>query len=77
MKYYGRAETVAEQIVEAFKIGNIPKALARYLLDAKTVCLAERGHGNQLCVSYVHPGRAWHQAMECRWRTVKRGSKCN
>ena len=52
MKYFGRAEAVAEKIVEAFKTGNLPKALAPVFVQRKdgVPCRAWSWGNQLLCV---------------------------
>lgn len=77
MKYFGRAEEVANKIVESFKEGNLPKALAPIFIRRKDgVPCRSWSFGNQLlCVIYgTSDARGIRQWNECgRW--VKKGSK--
>ena len=45
MKYYGRAEEVAQKILDAFKTGDIPKALAPIFIQRKDGVPAAPGVG--------------------------------
>jgi N-terminal domain of anti-restriction factor ArdC len=77
MKYFGRAEEVANKIVEAFKAGNLPKALAPIFIRRKDgVPCRAWSFGNQLlCVIYgTSDARGIRQWNECG-RYVKKGSK--
>jgi hypothetical protein len=77
MKYFGRAEDVANKIVEAFKAGNLPKALAPIFIRRKDgVPCRSWSFGNQLlCIlNGTSDARGIRQWNECgRW--VKKGSK--
>ena len=77
MKYFGRAEEVANKIVEAFKAGNLPKALAPIFIRRKDgVPCRSWSFGNQLlCIIHgTSDARGIRQWNECgRW--VKKGSK--
>ena len=70
MKYMGRAETVALKIVEAFKTGNLPKALAPVFVRRKDgVPCRQWSWGNQLlCIlNGTQDARGFKQ-----WNTVGR-----
>lgn len=77
MKFNGRAEYVANKIIEAFKTGNLPKALAPIFIRRKDgVPCRSWSFGNQLlCVlNGTSDARGIRQWNECgRW--VKKGSK--
>jgi hypothetical protein len=77
MQYFGKAEEVAGQILEAFKGGNLPKALAPLFIRRKDgVPCRSWSWGNQLlCVlNGTADARGIRQWNECgRW--VKKGSK--
>jgi len=77
MKFIGRAEEVANKIIEAFQAGNLPKALAPIFIRRKDgVPCRAWSFGNQLlCVLYgTSDARGIRQWNECgRW--VKKGSK--
>jgi len=77
MKYIGRAEEVANKIIEAFQSGNLPKAMAPIFIRRKDgVPCRSWSWGNQLlCVIYgTSDARGIRQWNECgRW--VKKGSK--
>lgn len=77
MKFTGRAEDVANKIIEAFQAGNLPKALAPIFIRRKDgVPCRAWSFGNQLlCVLYgTSDARGIRQWNECgRW--VKKGSK--
>jgi hypothetical protein len=77
MQYSGKAMDVANQIIEAFKSGNLPKALAPIFIRRKDgVPCRSWSWGNQLlCVIYgTSDARGIRQWNECgRW--VKKGSK--
>ena len=78
MKYFGRAEAVAEKIVEAFKTGNLPKALAPVFVQRKDgVPCRTWSWGNQLlCVlNGTHDARGIKQ-WNAVGRKIKKGSKC-
>ena len=78
MHYYGRAEAVAEQIVEAFKAGNIPKALAPVFINRKDgVPCRKWSWGNQLlCILYGTQDARGIKQWNAAGRKVKKGSKC-
>ena len=78
MKYYGRAEGVAEKIVEAFKSGNIPKALAPVFVRRKDgVPCRAWSWGNQLiCILNGTQDARGLKQWNTVGRTVKKGSKC-
>jgi len=77
MQYIGKAQDVANKIVEAFQTGNLPKALAPIFIRRKDgVPCRSWSWGNQLlCVIYgTSDARGIRQWNECgRW--VKKGSK--
>jgi hypothetical protein len=78
MKYYGKAEEVAARIVEAFKSGNLPKALATVFIRKKDgVPCREWSWNNQLlCIlNGTEDARGIKQWNEVG-RKVKKGSKC-
>jgi hypothetical protein len=77
MKYYGRAESVAQKIIETFKNGNIPKALAPVFICRKdNVPCRSWSWGNQLlcAINGTNDARGFKQwgAVD---RSVKKGSK--
>jgi len=77
MKLIGKAEDVANKIIEAFQTGNLPKALAPIFIRRKDgVPCRTWSWGNQLlCViNGTVDARGMRQWNECgRW--VKKGSK--
>jgi hypothetical protein len=77
MKFYGKAQEVAEKILEAFKSGNLPKALAPVFVRRKDdVPCRQWSWGNQL-LCMLH-GTSDARGMK-QWndvgRKVKKGSK--
>jgi hypothetical protein len=77
MKLIGKAEYVAAKIIEAFKSGNLPKALAPIFIHRKDgVPCRSWSWGNQLlCVLYgTSDARGFRQWNEVG-RYVKKGSK--
>jgi hypothetical protein len=77
MKFVGRAEDVANRIVEAFKTGNLPKALAPVFIRRQDgVPCRKWSWGNQLvCVlNGTQDARGFRQWNEAG-RYVKKGSK--
>src|SRR5471032_1052888 len=78
MKYIGRAEDVAAKIVDAFKTGNLPKALAPIFVRRKdgVPCRAWSWGNQLLCIlSGTQDARGIKQ-WNAVGRTVKKGSKC-
>jgi hypothetical protein len=77
MQFIGKAQDVANRIVEAFQSGNLPKALAPIFIRRKDgVPCRSWSWGNQLlCILYgTSDARGIWQWNECgRW--VKKGSK--
>jgi len=78
MKYYGRAEGVAAKIVEAFKTGSIPKALAPVFIHRKDgVPCRNWSWGNQLiCILNGTQDARGIKQWNSVGRKVKKGSKC-
>jgi len=77
MKYYGKAEETANRILEAFKTGNVPKALAPIFIHRKDdVPCRAWSWGNQLmCALYgTSDARGFRQWQEVG-RNVKKGAK--
>lgn len=77
MKYYGHAEQVAQSIVEAFKTGDVGKALAPVFIHRKdNVPCRAWSWGNQLmCVfAGTNDARGFQQWKEVE-RSVKKGAK--
>jgi len=76
MKFYGKAEAAAQQIVEAFKTGNLPKALAPVFIRRQdgVPCRKWSWNNQLLCVlNGTHDARGFRQWQEAsRW--VKKGS---
>src|SRR5471032_1607766 len=78
MKYIGRAEDVAAKIVDAFKTGNLPKALAPIFVRRKdgVPCRAWSWGNQLLCIlSGTQDARGMKQ-WNAVGRSVKKGSKC-
>lgn len=77
MQYVGKAQDVANKIIETFQSGNLPKALAPIFIHRKDgIPCRSWSWGNQLlCVIYgTTDARGMRQWNECgRW--VKKGSK--
>ena len=77
MKYYGKAEQIAQKILDAFKNGDVPKALAPVFIRRKDgVPCRAWSWGNQLvCIlngtTDARGIRQWNDAG----RKVKKGSK--
>jgi len=59
MKFYGKAEQVATRIIEAFKTGNVPKALARVFIKRAGRHCDGYSWTNQLLVALS----GWSDAM--------------
>src|SRR5476649_1194522 len=78
MKYVGRAELVAAKIVDAFKTGNIPKALAPIFVRRKdgVPCRAWSWGNQLLCVLCGTQDARGIKQWNAVGRTVKKGSKC-
>jgi hypothetical protein len=77
MNFYGKAEAVAQQILEAFKSGNLPKALAPVFIRRKDgVPCREWSWNNQLlCVlNGTSDARGFRQWQDTG-RYVKKGGK--
>ena len=83
MKFYGKAEAVATKIIEAFKTGNVPKALARVFIKRAGRHCDGYSWTNQLLVALS----GWDDAMgyggkdgTSGWlsvgRRVKAGERC-
>src|ERR1700759_3921205 len=70
MKYYGNAEQVAQKIVEAFKTGSLPKALATVFVHRKdnVPCRAWSWNNQLLCILQ---GTQDARGMK-QWNTVNR-----
>ena len=78
MKYVGSAELVAAKIVDAFKTGNLPKALAPIFVRRKdgVPCRAWSWGNQLLCIlSGTQDARGMKQ-WNAVGRSVKKGSKC-
>ena len=78
MKYYGKAAEVAAKIVEAFKSGTLPKALAPVLIRRKdgVPCRSWSWNNQLLCIlDGTEDARGIKQWNEVG-RTVKKGAKC-
>ena len=78
MKYIGRAEVVAAKIVDAFKSGNLPKALAPIFVRRKDgVPCRAWSWGNQLiCILNGTQDARGMKQWNAAGRSVKKGSKC-
>lgn len=78
MRYYGKAEQVAAKIVDAFKSGNIPKALAPIFVRRKdgVPCRAWSWGNQLLCVLCGTQDARGIKQWNSVGRTVKKGSKC-
>jgi len=77
MKYYGRAEGAAQKIVDAFKSGNLPQALAPVFVRRKDgVPCRNWSWGNQLlCALFGTQDARGFKQWNTVGRNVKRGSK--
>jgi hypothetical protein len=77
MKFYGNAERAASDILEAFKRGNLPTALAPLFIKRSDDRPSSRwSWGNQL-IAAIHgcsDGRAFGQWIDVK-RAVKKGEK--
>ena len=77
MKFFGRAEDVAQRILEAFKAGDLPKALAPVFIRRQDgVPCRKWSWSNQLiCIlNGTHDARGFRQWNQAG-RYVKKGSK--
>ena len=78
MKYVGKAELVAQKIVDAFKTRDLPKALAPVFVHRKdgVPCRAWSWGNQLLCIlSGTHDARGIKQ-WNAVGRKIKKGSKC-
>ena len=77
MKYFGRAELVAEKIVDSFKTGSIPKALAPVFVRRKDgVPCRSWSWGNQLlCILFGTQDARGIKQWNAVGRKVAKGSK--
>jgi hypothetical protein len=67
MKLYGKAETVAQQIITAFEEGTIPKALAQLFIHREVDCpAAEWSWRNRLLVALGGPYDARDYRHRCQ-----------
>ena len=78
MKYFGRAEQAASQIVDAFKTGNLPKALAPIFIKRKdgVPCRAWSWGNQLLCILHGTQDARGFKQWNNVGRAVKKGSKC-
>nr|MBA2704590.1 hypothetical protein [Blastocatellia bacterium] len=77
MKFYGKAQEVAEKILEAFKSGNLPKALAPVFIRRKDgVPCRQWSWGNQLlCILHGTNDARGMKQWNAVGRKVRKGSK--
>ena len=78
MKYFGRAEQAASHIVDAFKSGNLPKALAPIFIRRKdgVPCRAWSWGDQLLCNLYGTQDARGFKLWNNVGRKVKKVSKC-
>ena len=76
MKYVGKAELVAQKIVDAFKSGNLPKALAPVFVQRKdgVPCRAWSWGNQLLCVWNGTADARGFKQWNAAGRRVKKGS---
>lgn len=77
MKYYGKAESVASAILDAFKSGNLPQALAPMFIQRKDkVPCRAWSWANQLVVAiHGHSDARGFRQWEAVGRHVRKGEK--
>lgn len=78
MKFYGQANAVATKLIEAFKNGDVPKALAAIFINRKDDSPCRKwSWNNQLltAIAGTTDARGFNQWKQVG-RTVKKGSKC-
>ena len=77
MKLKGKAKQVAEEILDAFKRGDVPKALAQIFIHREMDCPAQKWSWRNRLLAALHGHydargfRQWKQVS----RSVKKGSK--
>ncbi|MHA2279724.1 MAG: hypothetical protein ACXAC5_02355 [Promethearchaeota archaeon] len=88
MNYYGKAQNVADRVLEAFKSGNVPKALATVFIDRGGRHIDRYSWTNRMLVALAgfsdamgyggqdKKTKKWTSGWRSVGRQVRKGEKC-